>query len=95
MLATDLIYDTDQEHLFSVDELPYNAVWISARVYKTLEEGKLLYEVWLYEWDPRSNIEKPTFNKAFESSEEAKEWATEVVREKMPMIHQEKQGLTE
>lgn len=87
LLASTLVFDTDQDQLFCVDDLPYNTPWVSARVYKTGTTEKH-YEVWLYEWDPISNTENPNFSKAFEGVEEAKKWAIQLVNEKMPKMDQ-------
>lgn len=76
LLASHLVFDTDQETLFEVDELVRGKSWVSARVYKSLQESSPLYEVWLFEWDPQTNEEKSNFIQVFKDLEAAKSFAT-------------------
>ena len=76
LLASHLVFDTDQEALFEVDELARGKNWPSARVYKSLEEGSSTYEVWIFEWDPQTNEEKANFIQFFKDLEAAKSFAT-------------------
>jgi hypothetical protein len=79
-LATQLVYDTDQDTLYEVDELPHDKTWVSACVYKVTLEKTTEYEVWLYIWDPASNIETPSFLQSFQTLEEAKEFACQQLK---------------
>lgn len=78
---TVLVYDTDQDALFEIDEMLHDQVWISARVYhkvpQSSQEGTSLYEVFIFEWDPKTNQETSRFGKRFPNLEEAKLWAIE------------------
>jgi hypothetical protein len=74
-IASQLLYDTDQDTLFEVDELPQGKAWVSARVYKVNMEKTISYEVWIYEWDPISNKETPSFLQCFPTLEDAKSFA--------------------
>ena len=74
-IATQLLYDTDQDALFEVDELSQGKSWVSARVYRVSMEKSISYEVWLYEWDPDSNHETPSFLNSFPTLEDAKIYA--------------------
>lgn len=84
LLVSNLLFDSDQEKLFDVDELRHDSVWISARVYKSIKEGSLDYEVWSYEWNPSSNEEKPRFVQAFQTLEDAKSLAIQIASGKNP-----------
>lgn len=77
-LASHLLFDTDQDALFEVDDLVKDKVWKSARVYKSVKGKSIEYEVWLYEWDPQSNEEKSTLLQTFQDLEEAKRLANKV-----------------
>ncbi len=79
-LASNLLFDTDEENLFDVDEICHEAAWISARVYQTIQEGAICYEVWFYEWHPKTNEEKDYFMQDFQSLEEAKLFALELTK---------------
>jgi hypothetical protein len=37
-LASNLLFDSDQENLFEVADIPNNTLWVSARVYNPSEE---------------------------------------------------------
>ncbi len=79
-LASNLLYDTDQETLFEVDEIHHNAIWTSARVYQSVQEGSPAFEVWFFEWYPESNEEKPHFVQSFQTLEEAKIFALQILK---------------
>lgn len=72
LLASHLVFDSDQETLFEIEELPCEGVWTSVRIYKSQMQQKVSFEVWLVEWDANMNKEKLTFTKTFENFEEAK-----------------------
>jgi hypothetical protein len=76
LLASNLVFDTDQEALFELDELARGKNWASARVYKSSDECSPLYEVWLFEWDPQTNEEKANFIQVFKDIEAAKSFAS-------------------
>lgn len=80
-LASNLLFDTDQENLFSVDEIRYDTTWFSARVYQSVQEGLSAFEVWFFEWTPSSNEEKATFIQAFPALEEAKLFALQFIKD--------------
>jgi hypothetical protein len=77
-LASNLLYDTDQDLLLVTAEILHNTVWISARVYKSFYGGAARYHVWIYDWNPQTNIEKSYFSKEFKNEEEAKLWAIQL-----------------
>jgi hypothetical protein len=79
-LASNLLYDTDQETLFEVDEIRHNAIWTSARVYQSAGEGASAFEVWFFEWYPDLNEEKPHFIQTFQTLEEAKSFALQLLK---------------
>lgn len=79
-LATQLLYDTDQDALFEVDELPHDKPWISVCVYKVTLDKTTDYEVWLYVWDPVSNKETPSYLQSFQSLEEAKAFSCQQLK---------------
>lgn len=81
-LASNLLFDTDQMTLFEVDEIRHNTAWTSARVYQSIQEGKSVFEVWFFEWYPESNEEKPHFIQVFQTLEEAKDFALQLLNDK-------------
>jgi hypothetical protein len=82
LLASNLLFDTDQDNLFGVDEIPCGSLWISARVYKSVKKGSVKYEVWFCEWDPEINEEKPRFAEEFPVLEDAKAYAIQLSKSK-------------
>jgi len=76
LLTSHLVFDSDQDALFEVDELFRGKNWFSARVYKSSQEDLPLYEVWFFEWDPEINEEKATFIQSFKGLEGAKSFAS-------------------
>lgn len=79
-LVSNLLFDTDQETLFQVEEIPSDTVWMSARVYQLVQEKPLPFEVWLFEWCPQSNEETARFIQSFQTLEEAKIFALQLVK---------------
>ncbi|MBX9805017.1 MAG: hypothetical protein K2Y18_04590 [Alphaproteobacteria bacterium] len=77
-LASNLLFDSDQENLFEVADIPNNTLWVSARVYKSIRGGSAGYEVWLYEWDPVLNKEKSRLVQSFDDPESAKALAIQI-----------------
>ena len=82
-LASHLVFDSDQETLFEVDELPHDGVWTSVRIYKSHINEAASYEVWLVEWDANLNKEKLTFTNTFENFEDAKVFGSNKLKEFM------------
>jgi|GEM_PF-2260076 len=79
-LASNLLFDTDRETLFEVEEIRHNATWVSARVYQVVQEKSLPFEVWRFEWCLKSNEETSRFVQAFQDLEEAKIFALQLVK---------------
>lgn len=79
-LTSNLLFDTDQETLFERGEIHYDTIWVSARVYQSLQEKSLAFEVWLFKWRPDSNEETSRCVQAFPTLEEAKIFALRLVK---------------
>ncbi len=81
LLASTLLFDTDNDNLFEVDEIACG-VWVSARVYKSIKANSIDYEVWFYEWFPGTDEEKVHFIQSFQDLEEAKKFAIQLSKNK-------------
>ncbi|MBM3468727.1 MAG: hypothetical protein FJX71_04785 [Alphaproteobacteria bacterium] len=85
-IASELLFDTDQERLYETTEIASDTVWISARVYKSSREKLMSYEVWVFEWFPVSNEEKYKYIQSFKNFEDAKNFAQEILTNKLSDI---------